>query len=155
MNRLQITENFWLNEFLNSQTAARHGIPMNPTGTVCNNIERLCKTVLQPLRDDVGRSIFITSGYRPYELNRLIGGSESSEHINGNAADFVVAGMTPYETCQRMIELGLEVDQLIHEFGRWIHVGLRDELRGQRLTAYRDAGGTRYVNGIVRLEDLT
>ncbi len=153
---MQITENFWLHEFLRSQTAARHGIHMSPRAAICMNIERLCKTVLQPLRDDVGATIFISSGYRPYELNRLIGGSESSEHMNGNAADFVVAGMTCYDVCQRIRELGLEFDQLIHEFGDWIHVGLRDgELRGQELTAYRDQGQTRYVNGIVRMEDLT
>jgi len=149
-----LSKNFTLEEFLVSQTAERHGIDMTPPVHVIDNLRLLVGGVMQPLRDDLGRPIFISSGYRPYDLNRMIGGSETSEHVNGNACDFVVLGMTPYETAKRMQALQLPYDQLIHEFGRWVHVGVRDTLRHQDLTAYRDHGQTRYVAGISRIEDL-
>ena len=151
----RLSKNFTLDEFLVSQTAERHGIDMTPPEPVIDNLQRLVDTIMQPLRDDVGSPIFISSGYRPNELNRRIGGSRTSEHVNGNAADFRVAGMTPYETCKRIEALGLPYDQLIHEFGRWVHVGVRDTLRSQELTDYRNRNGlVAYAVGISEIDSL-
>lgn len=152
---MNLSKNFALEEFLVSQTAERHGIDMTPPDAVIGNLRTLCGMVLQPLRDELRRPMWINSGYRPYELNRMIGGSETSEHMNGNAADVRVAGMTPYDVCIVGREMQLPYDQLILEFDRWVHIGIRGNLRAQELTAYRDAQGmTRYAGGILRIEDL-
>jgi hypothetical protein len=146
---MKLSANFTLEEFLVSQTAVRHGIDMTPTDQVLSNLQRLVTNCLQPLRDHVGVGIYITSGYRPPDLNSLINGSKTSAHMRGDAADFIVSGQTPFETCQTIIELGLPFDQVIQEFSVWVHWGLADTLREQRLTAYKDAANkTRYVNGI-------
>lgn len=150
---MKLSKNFTLDEFLVSQTAERRGIDMTPPPEVIENLQRLVTGCLQPLREETG-PIFISSGFRPLSLNTLIGGSVTSEHVNGNAADFKVIRQTPFETCELIVAMGLPFDQVIHEFGRWIHLGVRDVLRGQQLTAYKHGTLTRYVNGILRMEDL-
>lgn len=151
---MRLSKNFTLDEMLVSQTAARHGIDNTPNEQQIQNLRELCKGVLQPLRDEVKKPIFVSSGFRCWELNTLIGGSKTSAHVSGNAADFVVVGMTPYDTCQLIEEMDLPYDQVIHEFSRWVHLGVADHLRGDSLTAYRDNGNTKYTFGIHRIEDL-
>ena len=152
---MRLSTNFTLEEFLVSQTAARHGIDMTPSDFVQHNLQELVDTCLQPLRDEVGAGINISSGFRPLELNGRIGGSKTSAHITGEAADFTVTGLTPYETAKLIHEMDLPYDQVIHEFGKWVHMGIADILRSEELTAYRDEGKTVYIYGIARMEDLT
>lgn len=148
---MKLSKNFTLEEFLRSQTATRHGINMQPTEEQLENLQRLVTTGLQPLRDHVGASVNVSSGLRPLELNRLIGGSETSEHVNGNACDFTITGWQPFETSQLIVELELPFDQVIQEFNAWVHWGMADILRSEQLTAYKDARHkTRYVHGLHR-----
>jgi len=151
---MNLSANFTLDEFLISQTAARHGINMVPTPPTIKNLERLCISCLQPLREAVNRPIFVSSGFRSPDLNSLIGGSKTSAHMQGNAADFRVSGMSPYDTCLMIVEMGLPYDQVIHEFGQWVHLGVADILRGEELTAYKDRGKTKYAWGIKTMEEL-
>ena len=151
---MQLSDNFALHEFLVSGTAERHGIDMTPPPDVIANIKHLVVLCLQPLRDHLGRAIFVTSGYRPEELNTIIGGSKTSAHMDGRAADFGVAGMTPYDACMAIRDIGLPYDQNIHEFGRWVHLGIARGGRREDLTAYRRNGMTRYTPGIHKIEDL-
>jgi hypothetical protein len=74
--------------------------------------------------------------------------------MDGRAADFVVQGMTTFEACNAMRALVLPYDQLIHEFGRWIHVAVpreEEDARLEDLTAMRNNGRTVYVQGIERV----
>lgn len=150
---MKLSNNFTLEEFLVSQTAARHSIDMTPPDFVIDNLQRLVDDCLQPLRHQTG-PIFISSGFRPPDLNKKIGGSRTSAHMYGNACDFKVMGQTPFETCTTIINLGLPFDQLIQEFGRWVHIGSGDTLRQEKLTAYKKDGKTKYSHGILRMEDL-
>jgi hypothetical protein len=150
---LRLSENFTLEEFLVSQTAARNDIDMTPSEGIIANLTDYCQHLLQPLRDETG-PIFISSGYRPIVLNTLIGGSDTSAHVHGKAADFRVLGLSPYETCIKIMEMELPYDQVIHEFGRWTHMGAADEPRNEELTAYKDGIQTRYKFGIHKMEDI-
>lgn len=148
---MKLTDNFYLYEFLRSQTAARHEIKMDPPIEVVDNLRRLCVDILQPLRDVIGLSITISSGYRPPELNRLIGGSTTSAHPYGRAADIIINGMTPLDVAKTIRGMELPYDQVIHEFGQWVHTGIPDEeidARLQELTAYKQDGKTRYDLGL-------
>ena len=145
---MMLTDNFSLGEFLVSQTAARHGIDMTPPQSVIDNLRHLCVTVLQPLRGELGDPIRISSGYRPPELNDIIGGSKTSAHRFGRAADFNVKGYTPYEVVDYIVRSDFVFDQVINEFGKWIHVGIAEIPRGEVLTATREDGETRYLRGL-------
>jgi hypothetical protein len=148
---MNLSAHFSLEEFLISQTAARLGRLVEPTESDIRNLTRLCVTVLEPLRIDLRLPIHITSGLRPQWLNAAIGGSSSSAHIDGRAADIQVPGMKPLEVCERVIALGLPIDQVIHEFGSWCHVGIASldaQPRNMALTASVIAGKTVYAKGL-------
>ena len=151
---MRLSKNFTLEEFLVSQTAERFGIDMTPPDEIVANIKKLVTACLQPLREEAG-PIYISSGFRPLELNTRIGGSKTSAHVEGNAVDFSVTKMIPFDVCELIIAMELPFDQVIHEFGRWTHMGVADVLRGEQLTAYKKDGMTRYAVGIKRIEELT
>lgn len=141
---LQLTKNFHLNEFTSSQYAARHGIDNTPLPIHIDNLRALCENVLQPLRDLLGKSIKISSGYRNNAVNTGIGGASNSQHTRGEAADISVNGMTTMELVRAIVLSGIEFDQVIEEFGAWVHVSYSVNNRGSILQAFREHGKTRY-----------
>lgn len=155
--RTRLSHNFYLDEFTRSDTAEQHGlaIVVEPGSEVERNIQRLVDTVLQPLRDALG-PVTITSGYRPRKLNLLIGGSPTSQHQYGKAADIVVPGYTPQQVAEWIRDNIGGYDQLIHEFGRWVHVSVPADNtapRNECLTAAKVNGRTGYAPGIIPVED--
>ena len=149
---MQLSEHFELAEFLVSETAARRGIANEPTPEIIENLHRLCQLVLEPLRVKLARPVVITSGYRSLALNSAVGGSPTSHHMQGRAADIIVPGMTPLAVCQIAQQMKLPCVQIIHEFGRWAHLslGFSDE-RTQLLTAKLAQGKTVYEPGLVHV----
>lgn len=135
---MNLSPHFLLEEFLISQTAARMGRKIEPTEADIQNLTRLCVMVLEPLRIELRRPIHVTSGLRPLWLNTAIGGSQTSAHMDGRAADIVVQGISALDVCRVIQSAGLPVDQCIHEFGEWAHVGIAKDgeaPRNQYLTA--------------------
>jgi hypothetical protein len=151
---MQLTKNFSLHEFTKSNTAARRGIDNNPTAEHIHNLVELCEHVLQPLRDAIGKSIRISSGYRSEALNEAIGGSKTSDHSFGRAADIelVIDGKEDNAKLYNAIKtLDLDFYQMIGEFGdeeqpNWIHIAYRkDNAKKECLRAYKDNGRTKYA----------
>ena len=142
----RLTPNFTLEEFTSSQTAARRGVDNIPADG-SDEMKGLLRTakVMERVREILGHPVLISSGYRSPWLNSAIGGARDSAHTHGLAADFICPGFgAPLRICQalelHMRELG--IDQLIHEFATWCHLGLRDQPRHQALTI--DRRGTRH-----------
>ena len=50
--------------------------------------------LLQCIREHFGKPVYITSGYRTAAHNAKVGGSKSSQHLLGKAADIQVADTT-------------------------------------------------------------
>ena len=149
MNDLRLSKNFTLTEMTVSQTAARQGIANDPPEAAIAALRQLCTEVLEPVRQHFDRPVIVSSGYRSPELNRAIGGSGSSQHCKGEAADFTVPGVSVLDLA-RWMHRNLDYDQLIYEFGRWVHVSYRSgRLRNQELSARRIAGRTQYLPGIL------
>lgn len=149
---LQLSRSFYLNEFTRSQTAARMGRIIEPTAAEIENLRRLCITVLQPLRDYTGRVITISSGLRPDWLNEAIGGSPTSQHPKGEAADANAQGMTPFQLCQAAMHAEIHFHQLILEYDQWMHIScapLGQEARRQVLTMRYVKGMRRTYSGLV------
>lgn len=152
---MKLTPHFHLHEFLTSQTAARMGREIIPSPDELANLTKLCTSLLEPIRVKLGRVITITSGLRPPWLNEAIGGSKTSNHMKGFAADIKVEGMTPAVFCKWVQNNykteGWLIDQCILEFppNGWTHLGIADMPRFQFLTATSVNGATKYVPGIV------
>jgi zinc D-Ala-D-Ala carboxypeptidase len=146
---MRLSPHFTLEEMTASQYATRTGIDNDPPTAVITNLERLCADVLEPLRRVVNAPIVISSGYRSPALNRAVGGSGGSAHMFGLAADLIVPEWTIRKVCQQFLLHRIQFDQLIDEFGRWVHVSLapRDSKnRGHQLEARRSgARGVSYV----------
>lgn len=120
---MNLTDHFTLEEMTFSQTAARLNIPNAPCGVTVNNLTRLC-TLLEDVRTLLGRPITISSGYRSQALNQAIGGAKNSQHILGCAADFTVRGLSVDDIMEAIVDSDLQYDQVIKEFGRWIHISV-------------------------------
>lgn len=121
---------FTLGEMMRSQTAEARGINNKCNIEQAGNIQRLIAEVLDPLREAYGKPIRVTSGFRSPELNKAVGGSKTSDHMKGCAADIVGTPNTKGEN-KKLFELvqrlGLSYDQLIDEKGfRWVHVSYRE-----------------------------
>jgi hypothetical protein len=127
----KLTQNFSLEEFTDSQTAARKGVRNIPHGRSHEhkNLQRTAE-VMELVRTILGgKPVLISSGYRSREVNEAVGGSAGSAHIQGLAVDFTCPAFgAPLDICEalepHMRELG--VDQLIHEYGTWVHLALSD-----------------------------
>lgn len=148
---MNLTKHFTLAEMMKSQTAARRGLRNVPGPDAVAALRLLCEKVLEPIREHFARPVIVTSGYRAPAVNKAIGGSASSQHCFGMAADFTVPGVSNIDLC-RWIMRNMKYDQLIYEFGEsgWVHVSYRDgNLRHQELTAKRVAGKVKYLPGIV------
>ena len=147
---MKLSNSFNLIEFTSSETASRRGIDNTPSIAVIENLRFLCENVLQPLRDKYGKSINITSGYRSPKLNKAIGGSSTSQHCFGQAADIQV-DRKDYLKVWEILKT-LPFDQIIFEFGTesapdWIHVSfVQGKNRGQKLKAVKNIfGKTEYL----------
>ena len=145
---MKLTTNFSLAEMTASQTAARKGIPNNPTPGQIENLKKLCESILQPIRNHYDSPVIISSGYRSGELCIAIGSSIDSQHCKGQAADLEVIGVDNKELAT-WIKNNIDYDQLILEFYKeaeptsgWIHVSyVGKENRKSTLIAYKDAEG--------------
>lgn len=145
-----LTPHFSLTELTASQTAARRGIDNTPNAEHRRNLKRLAQT-LEQVRSLLGnRAVLVSSGYRGPALNTAIGGSRTSAHMSGLAADFTVPGFgTVFQTARAIAASDIVYDQLIHEYGSWVHLGLAADgatPRRQNLSIFT---GTGYLNGIV------
>ena len=141
---MNLGQHFTLAELTHSQAAARRGLKNDPDAAALANLQLLVRNVLDPLREALGRPITVSSGYRAPMVNRAVGGASSSQHVLGQAADIVVPGMHVTEVVARIRALGLPFDQLIDEFGSWVHVSYGPRHRRQTLRARRTTAGTKY-----------
>jgi len=132
---MKLSQHFSLAEFTRSQTAKRMGRTVVADPAIIDNLTQLCEHVLEPVRMQLnfnfggGVRIHPTSGYRPAWLNKAIGGSKTSDHVNGRAADFVLSGgidLDLFAACHCIADSNIPFDQLIHEGGEWIHISFRD-----------------------------
>lgn len=148
--KLRLTEQFWLHEFTFSEVAARMGREIEPTTEQLENVGRLCRTLLQPIRDQLGRQMVITSGIRPDWLNKAIGGAPNSDHLYGLAADVLVVGMSPVTFARWVEHRDFPLKQCICEFGRWVHLSIprSGKPANEYLTASMLNGRTVYTVGV-------
>lgn len=59
------------------------------------NLRCLAVYVLQPIRDELGIPVTVTSGYRTPRHNKSVEGADHSQHIYGEAADILCEGLNP------------------------------------------------------------
>ena len=153
---MNLTENFTLSEMTKSETALRHDMDNSPDQTAISNLQALAVHVLQPVRDHYGKGVKVNSGFRHPEVNAKVGGSKTSDHCKGMAADIEIPGVPNAELAE-WIRGNLPFTQVILEFytqgvpdSGWVHVSYDPaNLKKQALTAVKQDGKTVYLQGLV------
>jgi hypothetical protein len=148
---MKLSANFSLAEL--TKTNVRQ-FDNTPSMQVIDNLQVLVDSVLQPIRNKFG-PVTVTSGYRSPEVNKAIGGSTTSDHCFGFAADFEVVGVDNKELA-RWVADNLKFKQLILEFytkgvpdSGWVHVSYdKTNLTQKVMTATKVGGRTVYSPGI-------
>ena len=153
---MNLTANFTLEELVNSETALRHDMDNTPGEAEIANLKTLCEKVLQPVRDHFQRGVKVNSGFRHPEVNAKVGGSKTSDHCKGQAADIEIPGIANADLAVWIMD-NLEYTQLILEFytpgvpdSGWVHVSYDPaNLKKENLTATKQGGKTVYLKGLV------
>ena len=129
---VQLSEHFSLEEMTFSQTASRLAMKNNPPDIEFKNLVDTANK-MESVRTACGnRVVAVSSGYRSPDLNRKIGGARFSAHMAGYACDFRVAGLTVAETIELIAASKIRYDQLINEYGRWVHISFDPRMRHQK-----------------------
>ena len=155
---MQITEHFSLKELTRSETGRRLGIPNVPSAADMANIQYTAEQ-LEKIRAYVGRGIVVTSCFRCERVNKAVGGSATSAHRFGLAADCDAIGLTSLAFAKEIIKMRdegkIKFDQLILEFpergeAAWVHIGFRrnSPMRNEIKTATKKGGKTIYLDGL-------
>ena len=142
-SQMKLSPHFSLWEFVTSQTGERQQIDNTPSDEVIANLRTLCTNILEPARTALG-PLRISSGYRSAALNAAIGGSKSSAHMLGYAADVIPLNTTKM-TFAKWVAANCNFDQIILEFGTpaepaWIHVSCEPPMRKQILKTVEGGG---------------
>ena len=153
---MNLTKNFTLSEMVKSDTALRHDMDNTPGEAEIENLKRLCEQVLQPVRDNFKTGVKVNSGFRHPEVNAKVGGSKTSDHCKGQAADIEIPGVPNADLAVWIME-NLTYTQLILEFytpgvpdSGWVHVSYDPaNLKKENLTATKQGGKTVYLKGLV------
>lgn len=123
---MQLSEHFHLSEFVRSDTAKSMGWQNNPPPEAVRKLHILCLRVLEPIRQRINCPIVVTSGYRSLRLNQAIGGSPTSSHVEGCAADIYAACMDAADLKDLILRTLPEFDQLyLHRKNNFVHVSYR------------------------------
>jgi zinc D-Ala-D-Ala carboxypeptidase len=154
---MNLSASFTLAEMTRSESAQKRGIDNTPPPEAVESLKALCEKVLQPLRDSLGKPLKVNSGYRGAAVNAAVGGSNTSQHSKGEAADIECNGFDNKQLAQKIISLKLPFDQLILENytpgdlnSGWVHVSHKrtGTQRGEVLTATFVNGKPVYSKGL-------
>lgn len=144
---IMLSPHFSLAEMMVSDSAERLGINNTPPKEMIPNLERTAE-LLETVRAILGnKAIIINSAYRSRVLNDAIHGSKNSFHIFGLAVDFICPKHgSPLDICNTILaNPAIKFDQLIYEYGRWVHIGLSfNNTKPRREILTIDSQGTRH-----------
>ena len=146
---MNLSDHFTLDEATYSETAVRLGINNQPSTLQLENM-KFAASQLEKIRELTG-ALKINSWLRLPDVNVAVGGSKISSHMDGWAIDVGSSKYTPIELCHLVEQSGIKFDQMIHEFGRWMHISFAPEMRQQKLTIYRPEN--KYKSGILTEEE--
>ena len=117
--------NFSISELCKSDKAKQYNITNMPNIEQLDNMLNLIVYCLQPVRNMLNKPMIISSGFRCPQLNKLVGGVANSQHLSGQAADFIVPGESVAGIIFKIQTSNIEYDQLIHERingKEWVHI---------------------------------
>ena len=114
--------NFKISELIYSDLAIQNNINNIPDINSLDNMLELIFYCLQPIRELIKKPMLITSGFRNFQVNKLAKGKINSQHLKGQAVDFIIKGMKPKKIIDMILKSNIPFDQLINEYDAWVHI---------------------------------
>jgi zinc D-Ala-D-Ala carboxypeptidase len=153
---MKLSPNFSLAEMVKSDTALRLDMDNTPGDEEIANMIALAENVLQKVRDHYGKGVKVNSGFRHPDVNAKVGGSKTSDHCKGMAADIEIPGVANADLAEWIVG-NCDFRQVILEFytpgipdSGWVHVSYNpDDNKKQVLTAMKENGKTVYKPGLI------
>lgn len=151
---IYLSEHFTLEELIRSDTASRLGINNMPSSVVIQHAKQFLIPGIEQIRRLLGKPMLISSGYRSPDLNKATpGSSNTSQHTLFEAIDFTSPEFGPVLDIAKKIQYSnIKFDQMIFEYGAWIHISFSKVCRGHILSKY---SGTGYLTGLVKPDGKT
>lgn len=81
-------------------------------------------SILDILRNQVGKPVHINSGYRTPTRNKAVNGAKYSYHMRGQAADIRINGMTAKEIANKLDKI-IPYGCGIIVYSTWVHIDTR------------------------------
>ena len=141
---MNLSPHFPLAEFTRSGEAARRGIVNDPPMELLPALKRTALG-MEAVRIRLGgMPIVVSSGYRCLALNRALDSKDTSQHLKGEAVDFICPRFgSPANIVATLKDSDVNYDQLILEFARngggWVHISFATSARRQAF-AYDQRG---------------
>ena len=153
---MKLSPNFSLAEMVKSDTALRLDMDNTPGDEEIANMIALAENVLQKVRDHYGKGVKVNSGFRHPDVNAKVGGSKTSDHCKGMAADIEIPGVANADLAEWIVD-NCDFRQVILEFytpgipdSGWVHVSYNpDDNKKQVLTAMKENAKTVYKPGLI------
>jgi zinc D-Ala-D-Ala carboxypeptidase len=153
---MKLSPNFTLVEMTKSDTALRLDMDNEPDDEQVDNLVALAENILQKARDNWNKGVHVNSGFRHPDVNAKVGGSKTSDHCKGMAADIEIPGVANAELAEWIVA-NCEFRQVILEFytpgipdSGWVHVSYNPaDNKKQVLTAMKENGKTVYKVGLI------
>ena len=143
---MQLTANFTLQDLIASDTARERGLDNTPPPETIDRLRRLAEG-LEEIQGLLAAPLDISSAYRSSAVNAAVGGTSSSHHLLGWAADIACPGFgPPLEVALAIGASAIKFDTVILEYGRWVHVSFAPDARRRLLSIYDN--GKSYVEGL-------
>lgn len=125
---------FTIAELCRSEKADQYGINNKCNKQQAEQLKQLIENVLDPLRKLYGKPIKVNSGFRCAELNKLVGGKPTSQHLRGEAADITAGSREENKKLFQLIKEKLPFDQLIDEKNyAWVHVSFNEKFQRNQI----------------------
>lgn len=122
----RISKHISYTEATRSSAAKAANIENKPGVVEIAAMKLLAEKVFEPLRVWYGKPIIINSFYRSSHVNKLVGGSKSSQHVSGQAIDITAGSKEENKKLFDWLNKNVEYDQLINEYNySWVHVSYR------------------------------
>lgn len=142
----RLAPHFTLAELTVSETAARRGLDNTPGREALNSLAYTARCMEEVRTLLGGHPIIINSGYRAPAVNAAVGGVEESQHMRGEAVDFICPSFGgPQSIAIAVMNSPIEYDQLILEFGRWVHISFTRTRTPRRQAFVLDRTGRRPI----------
>lgn len=141
---MKLSPNFSLDELTHSDYASRHGLDNEPDAKAIENLKRLA-ALLEQVRTLCNTPIIVSSGYRSPAVNAGVGGSKTSQHMFGCAADIRALRMSIGDLMKKVVGSDIKYDQIILEFNSWVHISVPNSptTAPRRQALIIDRAGTR------------